>query len=141
MPRTAQGSVVVRWRLGHHHAMPEDDERSQYRSVIDSLVEECRDGQGQVLPTWVRRGVWGAHALGHPDEMSEEHRMNTVLSRLSGESRAVVARMLELSYEGGVHDALRVLHDHDLPPFDSAYGGTPFHDFIGRLMTDWEWPK
>jgi hypothetical protein len=27
-----------------------------------------------------------------------------------------------------------------LLPFDKAYEGTPFHDFVGRL-DDWEWPK
>ena len=119
--------------------MPED-QRSRYRALIVELVDECRNGQGQVLPGWVRRGVWNTNALDKPDEMPEEHQMNTVLARLTQEDRAVVAQMLELSYEGGIHDALRVLHDHEVPPFDDAYEGTPFHDFMGRLKTDWEWP-
>ena len=66
--------------------------------------------------------------------------MNTVLALLGDEDRAVLARMLELSYEGGIHDTLRVLHDHGVPPFDDAYEGAPLHDFMGRLKTDWEWP-
>jgi hypothetical protein len=120
--------------------MPEDQQRSKYRSLIDALVEGCRDGQGQVLPGWVRHGVWNAYAIDHPDEMPEEHRMNTVLAHLGDGDRAAVARMLELSYESGVHDTLRVLHDYDVPPFDEAYEGAPFQDFMGRLKTDWEWP-
>jgi hypothetical protein len=120
--------------------MPEDQDQSQYRSLIDALVEECRDGQGQVLSGWVRRGVWNRYALDHPDELPEEDRMNNVLARLDDEDRAVVARMLELSYAGGVHDTLRTLHDHEVPPFDDAYEGTPSQDFMGRLETDWEWP-
>ena len=121
--------------------MPEDQQRSHYRSLIDALVEECRDGQGQVLPKWVRRGVWNRNALDDPDALPEEHRMNTVLAHLGDEDRAVVARMLELSYEGAIHDTLRILNDHEVPPFDDAYEGTPFNDFMGRLKTDWEWPN
>jgi hypothetical protein len=41
---------------------------------------------------------------------------------------------------GGVHSALVALHEAQLAPFDKAYEGTPFHDFIGRL-DDWQWPK
>ena len=44
------------------------------------------------------------------------------------------------AYVAGVHDALRVLHDEHVPPFEDGYEGTPFHDFIGRL-NGWEWPK
>lgn len=66
--------------------------------------------------------------------------MNAVLERLADEDRGIVARMLELSYEGGVHDTLRVLHEHEVPTFDDGYEGTPFHDFMGRLKSDWEWP-
>lgn len=95
--------------------MPEDQQRSHYRSLIDALVEECRDGQGQVLPEWVRRGVWNRNALDDPDALPEEHRMNTVLAHLGDEDRAVVARMLELSYEGAIHDTLRILNDHEVP--------------------------
>jgi hypothetical protein len=120
--------------------MLEDQAQSTYRVVIDALVDECRNGQGRVLSGWVRRGVWNMHALDHPDDMPDEHRMNTVLGRMGEEDRAVVARMLELSYEGGVHDALQVLHDHEVPPFDDGYEGTPSHDFMGRLKTDWDWP-
>lgn len=126
--------------MRHHHSMPRDQQRSVYRAIVDALVDECRNGQGQVLPGWARRGVWNTYALDHADEMPEEHRMNTLLAHLSDEDRAVVARMLELSYEAGIHDALRVLHDHDVPPFDDAYEGAPFQDFMGRLKTDWEWP-
>lgn len=116
------------------------DDRHEYRALIDELVSECREGQGTVYPGRVRRGVWHEHADAHADEMPEEHRMNRLLTRLSSDEREVVARMLELAYEGAVHDTLRVLHDREVSPFDDAYEGTPFHDFMGRLSTDWEWP-
>ena len=67
--------------------------------------------------------------------------MNEVLARTPDEDREVLARMLIQTYEGGVHDTLRVLHDHELPPFDDGYEGTPYHDFMGRLRTDWDWPR
>jgi hypothetical protein len=66
--------------------------------------------------------------------------MNTVLAGLCDQDRAVLARMMELCYEAGVHDTLRVLHEHNVPPFGDGYEGTPFHDFMGRLKTDWAWP-
>lgn len=120
--------------------MPDSDERRQYRVLIDELVHECRDGQGTVLPRWVRQGVWNKYADDHPDEMAEERRMNQMLARLSDDDRDLVARMLGLAYQGAVHDTLRVLHEHEVPPFDDAYEGTPFHDFMGRLTIDWNWP-
>lgn len=120
--------------------MPNHDGRNQYRALIDELVGECRDGQGTVLPGWVRRGFWNEYAEDHPAEMPEEHRMNRLLARLSTDDRELVARMLELAYEGAVHDTLRVLHDREVSPFDDGYEGSPFNDFMGRLMTDWEWP-
>jgi hypothetical protein len=120
--------------------MVEHDERTQYRTVIDALVDECRGGQGPVLPRWVRHGVWNSYALDHPDEMPEESRINRLLAQLSADDRDVVAGMLQLAYESAVHNTLVVLHEQEVPPFDDGYEGTPFHDFMGRLMTEWEWP-
>ncbi|MFZ2014695.1 MAG: DUF6547 family protein [Nocardioides sp.] len=120
--------------------MPDERDRSQYRSLIDAMVHECRDGQGQVFPGWVRRGVWNREALERPDDLPEEARMNAVLAHLGDSDRAVIARMVELSYEGGVNDTLRVLHDHQVPPFEDGYERAPFNDFMGRLETDWDWP-
>ena len=47
--------------------------------------------------------------------------------------------MLAKEFVSGVHETLVVLHELGVPPFDTGYEGTPFHDFVGRL-TDWEWP-
>lgn len=88
------------------------------------------------MPGWVRRGVWNTYARDHPGEMPEEDLINRVLDGLTDDDRGVVARMLELAYEGGVHDTLRVLHDHEVPPFDDAHEGTPFQDFMGRIKGD-----
>ena len=85
--------------------------------------------------------MWNAYALDHPDELPAEQRLNEVLGRLPAQDRAAIGHMLAKSYEGGVHDTLRVLHDHEVPPFDDAYQGTPYHDFMGRLETDWSWPS
>lgn len=117
---------------------PEEDERKAYRALIDRLVADCRSGQGQIGPGRVRRGIWNEHARADP--ASEDHRINVLLDRLPGEDCETVARMLEQEFVAGVHAALVALHEHEMPPFDEAYEGTPFHDFIGRL-TEWEWPK
>ena len=123
--------------LGHHRFMSED-KRSQYRYLIDALVEECREGE--IFPRWVRDGVWNRYAVDHPDEMPDEHRLNSVLARLSIEDRAAVAFMVEESYVAAVHNTLRLLHDEEVPPFDESYEGTPYQDFIGLLQEDWQWP-
>ena len=110
-------------------AMTEADPRAEYRSIIDELVRECLEGQGTVLPLWVRRGQW-----------PQEHEINRMLARLSLEARALIARMLSDAYCGAVHDALRVLNDNQVPPFDQSYEGTPYQDFVGRLSGEWAWP-
>ena len=72
--------------------------------------------------------------------MPDQHAFNELLRKLSANDRDVLALMLEERFTGGVHETLRVLHDAELPPFDDAYEGTPYHDFVGRL-DDWEWPR
>jgi hypothetical protein len=115
-----------------------EDTRSQYRFLIEALVDECREGQA--FPRWVRSGVWNRYALDHPDEMPEEHEMNSLLARLGGEDRDVVARMVEKSYAAAIHNTLRLLHDNEIAPFDESDEGTPYQDFAGLLQGDWEWP-
>ncbi len=44
--------------------------------------------------------------------------------------------MLYEAFWGGVHETLVILHEEGVSPFDTAYEGTPFHDFVGRL-DDW----
>jgi hypothetical protein len=31
------------------------------------------------------------------------------------------------------------LHEAGIQPFEDGYEGTPYHDFVGRLI-DWSWP-
>lgn len=100
-PRLNAGSAHQQLRrLRHDHVVPAEDDRSQYRELIDDLVLECRDGQGSVMPGWVRRGVCSTYARDHPGEVPEEDDINGVLKRLTDDDREVVARMLELAYEG-----------------------------------------
>jgi len=66
--------------------------------------------------------------------------MNALLTRLSDSDRDVLALMLEEAFVSSVHKTLAVLHAAEVPPFDDAYEGTPFNDFIGRLH-GWDWPE
>jgi hypothetical protein len=69
-----------------------------------------------------------------PDQLA----VNELLRGLTGSEREVLAQMLALEFVGGVHEALVVLHQAQVEPFQEGYEGTPFHDFVGRL-DDWPW--
>lgn len=111
-----------------------DDIDSLYRGTIDRLVLACQQGQGQIASRRVRSGKWNAHATS-----ADQQRIDALLARLPTEDRGLLARMLEDEFVGGVHEALVVLHEEAIVPFDKAYEGSPFHDFVGRL-NGWEWP-
>ena len=117
----------------------DNEEGRTYRNLIDRLVHDCREGQGQVGPSRARAALWNQNAT--PNDLPDQHAVNVLLARLSKEDREVIARILEGAFVGGVHAALVALHEAEIPPFDSGYEGTPFHDFMGRLSGDWEWPK
>jgi hypothetical protein len=117
--------------------MDANDEDRNYRAFIDRLVDECRKGQGQVGPNRAREGVWNASASA--EQSPEQHEINNLLARLSDGGREVLAGMLQEAFDSGVHATLVALHEARLPPFNRAYEGTPFHDFVGRLA-GWTWP-
>ena len=114
-----------------------DDGRRLYRFLIDELVSECRQGQGQIGPDWARAGRWKAGAGELPD--GAQRRISVLLAGMAPGDREVVAQMLAEAFQDGVFITLRVLHDHGVPPFEDGYEGSPFNDFIGRLY-DWPWP-
>lgn len=121
------------------------DETTVYRNLIDAMVRACRSGQGQIGAERARRGVWNPHAgsINDPalaDDRADQLAMNALLARLDLTERQVLARTLEQEFINGVHEALVILHEAELPPFDKAYEGTPFHDFVGRL-DGWGWPS
>lgn len=118
--------------------MASNDERRQYREVIDRLVRDCRSGQGTIGASRARAGVWNANAT--PKFLPEQHQINEFLSRLPKQDRETVAQMLSSEFVSGVHASLVALHEAAIPPFDDGYEGTPFHDFVGRL-DDWSWPE
>ena len=60
-------------------------------------------------------------------------------ARLTDSDREIVARLLEESYVGGIHDTLVAVYDAQLPPSDDGYEGSPFHDFMGRVQ-GWDRP-
>ncbi len=116
-----------------------DDERSLYRTLIDALVRAC-DGQGQVAAERVVAGIWNRFAENPTLDIPDQRAMNDLLQRLALEDRTVLATMMANVFVSGVHETLVVLYEHQVRPFDRAYEGTPFLDFIGRL-DGWEWPE
>jgi hypothetical protein len=116
---------------------PNADVDRVYRDLIDRLVHDCRKGQGQIAARRARAGLWNQNAT--PEDLPDQHEVDALLARLPSADREVLARVLEEEFVSGVHAALVALHEARLPPFDKAYEGTPFHDFIGRL-SDWGWP-
>ena len=109
----------------------------RYRALIDRLVRDCREGQGQIGARRAHAGLWNAHASAA--HFPEQHAINVLLRRLSAADRDILAGLLEQEFVGGVHATLVALHEARLPPFDRAYEGTPAHDFVGRL-DGWTWP-
>lgn len=115
-------------------------ESAVYRRVIDEMVRACREGQAQIGARRAREGVWNRNARDNSDDLlADQYAMNKLLARLDEADREVIATMLEQQCVGGVHVALVILHEAGVPPFDKAYEGSPFHDFMGRL-NGWEWP-
>ncbi|MCA9677451.1 MAG: hypothetical protein KC464_20675 [Myxococcales bacterium] len=114
-----------------------DHTRADYRDIIDALVHSCREGQGQIASRRARAGLWNQNAEDMPGEMPDQHAFNVLLRKLDVGDREVLATMLAEQFESGVHEALVVLHERSVPPFDEGYEGTPFHDFVGRIA-GWE---
>jgi hypothetical protein len=67
--------------------------------------------------------------------------MNLLLAKLGASERETLATFLAQEFEGGVFEALKALEKFQIPPFEGGYEGSPFHDFIGRLSGEWEWPE
>lgn len=110
----------------------------RYREVIDRLVDACKSGQGQIGSRRARAGVW--HEAATPDLLPEQHAINLLLARMPEGDREVLAGMLADAFSKGVFAALVALHEAGVEPFDKAYEGTPFNDFVGR-MDEWNWPE
>jgi hypothetical protein len=108
-----------------------------YREFIDGLVRDCQAGQGQIGKRRPIADVWNVSAT--PSQIPEQYPFNELLARLAPTDREVLGQVLEEQFMGGCHQALARLHESGIEPFDKAYEGTPFHDFVGRL-DDWEWP-
>jgi hypothetical protein len=109
-----------------------------YRQVIDELVRACKEDQGQLGSVRVREGIWNPNA--RADYISDQHAINLLLKRMSAADREILAGMLADQVVTGVFEALKVLEQFEIEPFQDGYEGSPFNDFIGRLF-DWEWPE
>lgn len=109
----------------------------QYREAIDALVRACRTGQGQVGAQRALNGVWNQNA--NSTFLQDEHRLNELLRGLTEQDRNAIAKALAQEFEAGVFEALKVLEELRISPFQDGYEGAAYHDFIGRLG-GWEWP-
>lgn len=116
--------------------MTEEDRK--YRRIIDELVDVCKNGQGKIGSERVIAGVWNRNA--RKDFLEDQYQINELLKRLNLEDRKIIAEMLEQEVRTGIFEALKVLEDEGIPPFERGYEGSPYHDFIGR-MDDWKWPE
>jgi hypothetical protein len=118
--------------------MTEQRKLRKYREVIDSLVDVCHSGQGQIGARRAREGIWNRNAT--PDFISDQHEINLLLARMSVTDREILAGMLAEQVELGVFETLKVLEQFQIAPFVDGYEGSPYNDFVGRLG-DWEWPE
>ncbi len=109
-----------------------------YRDAIDALVSVCKSGQGQVGPNRARSGIWNRNAS--ETFLPDEHHMNQVLSKLSSEEREALAQALSQEFTAGIFEALKILEEQRITPFQDGYEGGACQDFIGRLG-GWEWPR
>jgi len=115
------------------------DDRSLYRAVIDALVVQCREGQGQVSARRVVAGVWNENAEAVADAAPGQHEMNVLLTALTPEQRAVLAGLFAEEFASGVYNALQVLEAARVAPFAPGVHGTASDSFLDRLE-DWAWP-
>lgn len=119
--------------------MTDPTKPKQYRDFIDALVDVCHNGQGQIGARRVRAGVWNPNASAKT--LPDQHRMNLLVARLGREDRETLATMLAEEVETGVFETLKALEGFGIEPFQDGYEGSPYHDFIGRLSNNWNWPE
>ena len=115
------------------------DDRTLYRTVIDALVVQCRDGQGQVSAHRIRAGVWNENAEVVENVVPEQHEMNVLLGALTPEQRQALAALFAEEFASGVYNALQVLELASIAPFAPMWGGAASDHFLDR-MDDIEWP-
>jgi hypothetical protein len=113
---------------------------ASYRAVIDRLVESCTAGQGLVAATRARSGVWNPNADAGTTIVGDQGDCNGPLARLSDDDREILAQMLQDTFISAVHESLVVLDAQGVPPWDEGSERSPYADFMGRLLIDWEWP-
>ena len=111
-----------------------------YKRFIDALVELRPD----VSAMWLsEKRPW--------PELPENKAINTFVSKLSNEQRAVLGHLLQHARDGGIHDTLAYLNDQiNLDGLRLVINGTelPIEPFGTELYYDWTcrregdpWPK
>jgi hypothetical protein len=99
-----------------------------YKELIDGLVE-VRDG---VEARRVHKGVW------LPEAGNED--INRLLAGLTDDQKKTLARMLQESRDGGIHDTLAYLTEQmSLRGLRLFKGATEIKipDFSGQMHFDW----
>lgn len=113
------------------------NDQTLYRTLIDALVVQCNEGQGQVSARRIQAGVWNENADEPAGEtLPEQHAMNLLLGALTPEQREVLAALFVEEFQSGVYNALLVLEAAKIAPFSD---GTPTDNFLDRLDA-WQWP-
>lgn len=115
------------------------EDRSLYRAVIEALVVQCRDGQGQVSARRVVAGVWNENAEAVDDVAPDQHEMNVLLDALTPQQRTVLAELFAEEFASGVYNTLHVLEAAHVGPFGVGEVDAAPDAFLDRLY-DWERP-
>lgn len=117
------------------------EDRTLYRTVIDALVLQCRDGQGQISARRVQAGVWNENAEVVEDAPPDQHAMNLILAALTPDQRDALALLFAEEFQSGVYNTLEVLEAARIHPFvvkdsESEAGSAP--DYFLDLLDEWE---
>jgi hypothetical protein len=67
------------------------DDRQLYRAVIDELVRECREGQGQIGPCRAGTGTWNPNADAVLEGLPDQRRINVLLAGMGQDDREALA--------------------------------------------------
>lgn len=120
----------------------QDHKPKIYRDFIDQMVYACNEGAGQLGASRIMNGVWNRNKPEHLDDF--QNGLNNLLKRLEVQDRTLLAKLLAQTFSDGVFETIKVLEEFEIEPFETGYEGSPFNDFIGRLINDedpWEWPE
>ena len=112
-----------------------------YKAIIDQLVDETSQGVSENLVA--EEGIFSKSPI--------QGAANAFVQSLSGDHRAILAKMLHAERTSAIHDVLSVLSwwtqsggvglTYWGEPMPTDLSGTGMHgDYVGRRF-DWDWPN